>query len=342
MAEIPDWDKLTFRFYPTEWMYRAFGEAGRDPIWDEGRFIPFGEIPVSPAAAFLSYGYSVFEGLKAERGADGRIRLFRPRDNAARFSRSAERLAMPAFPEETFVRACGGIVARNIRFLPPAGKGTFYLRPMMHGTEPVLGVARANEFAVTIYGSPVGDYFTGKDGVRLQIVRLARAAPGGTGGAKAAGNYAGTIRLRDAARAAGFDDVLFLDAAGKGLVGETSGSNFFCLFEDGELATPPLDDTILAGITRDSAIRIARDILGVRVVERPLPIDEVLDRGREAFCTGTGWTVRPVTAIGAGERTRALAAPDLAPRIREMLRGIQSGARPDPFGWTVEVATPRS
>ncbi|MBN1417588.1 MAG: branched-chain-amino-acid transaminase [Planctomycetes bacterium] len=337
MTRLPDWDTLTFRFYPTEWMYRASGDTGKDPVWEDGAYLPFADIPMSPAAAFLSYACGVFEGLKAERGADGRIRLFRPRDHAARFNRSAERLAMPSFPPDRFVEVAAGVTARNLDFVPPAGKGSFYLRPMMHGVEPMLGLSRVRGFAVTVYGSPVGPYFAGRDGVGLHVVRFGRAAPGGTGRAKAAGNYPGVTKWRELAAAGGYDDVLFLDAEGKGLIGETSGSNFFCLLDDGELATPPLDDTILAGITRDSAMRIARDVLGVGVAERPLSIDEVLARGREAFCTGTGWTVRPVIAIGDGKTRRAFASPDLSLRIREILRGIQSGARPDPFAWTVEV-----
>lgn len=337
MADLPNWADLGFRFHPTDWIYRARGEAGREPIWEEGAFLPFGDIALSPAAAVLSYGCGVFEGLKAERGVDGRVRLFRPGENAARFGRSAERLAMPPFPEARFVEAVAGLVARNARFVPPAGKGTFYIRPMMHGVEPMLGLVRPRRFAVTMYGSPVGDYFAGRGGVRLKVVPFARAAPGGTGWAKAMGNYPGVTVWREAAREEGFDDVLFLDAAEEGLIGETSGANFFCLLEGGELVTPMLDDTILPGITRDSVIRIARERLGLPVWERLLSLEEVLARGREAFCTGTGWTIRPVEAIEALSGEREFGPPELAPRIRAILRGIQSGATPDPFDWTVEV-----
>jgi branched-chain amino acid aminotransferase len=337
VTDPPDWDELSFGYTPTDWIYRAEGDTEREPVWDEGRYLPLGEVSFSPAAAVLSYGCGVFEGLAAERGVDGRPRLFRPSDNAARFSASAKRLAMPPFPEGRFVDAVAGLVQRSSRFLPPAGKGAFYVRPMMHGVEPILGLRRVRRLAVTIYGSPVGPYFTEKAGVRLKALPWPRTPPGGTGRAKAIGNYAGTVLLREEAQREGFDDVLFLDAGGEGLVSETAGSNVFCLLDDGELVTPPLGDTILPGITRDSVIRIARELEGTTVSERPLPLEEVLDRGRELFCTGTAWRLRPVVSIGGEAGERDFEPPALAPRLRATLRGIQRGARPDPFGWTLEV-----
>jgi branched-chain amino acid aminotransferase len=339
MIEPAGLDNLDFRFRPTDWIYRSFGDADRVPVWHKAGYTAFQEISLSPAAAVLSYGFGVFEGLKAEEGTDGRVRLFRPADHAARFSRSAVRLGMPAFPESRFVEAVGGLVSRNARFVPAAGQGTFYVRPMMHALEPMLGHARMRRFAVTISGSPVGSYFPGEKGIALKVIPVARAAPGGTGAAKAIGNYAGTAAWRAAAHAEGFDDVLFLDAAGQGLVSETSGSNLFCVLRGGEIVTPPLDDTILAGITRESVIRIAREIEGLDVIERPLPIDEVLGRGEEVFCTGTGWGVMPIRTIARGGTTREYREPDVAGRLREALRGIRTGERPDPFGWTREVET---
>jgi len=341
MTEIPSWDDLGFRFRPTDCIYRCAGDADRDPVWGEGEFLPFGDVTISPAAAVLSYGCGVFEGLKAERGSDGRVRLFRASDHGARFGRSARLLEMPVFPQARFVEAVRGLVAHNLRFVPPAGRGAFYVRPMLHGIEPMLGLARVRRFAVTMWGAPVGDYFAGRNGagVRLKAVPFCRSAPGGTGGAKALGNYAGTLMWRRAAAAAGYDDVLYLDAAGRGFVSEASGANFFCVLDDGSVVTPPLDDTILAGITRDSVIRIARTLGGRKVHERPLPLEEVYARGREAFCTGTGWTVRSVDEIASSLGECRFESREVAEGIGAILREIRSGVREDGFGWTQIVAT---
>jgi branched-chain amino acid aminotransferase len=329
---------LGFELHATDWMYRCTGDLANNPVWDTDEYLPFGDILMSPAAAFLSYGCGIFEGMKAERGTDGHVRLFRPTDHGARFSRSAARMALPEFPVPRFVAAVAGLVRRNDRCVPPAGAGTFYIRPMMHGVEPLLGTRRSRQAAVTIYGSPVGEVFGGRSGVRLKVVETARAALGGTGGAKAAGNYAGGVVIKEQAQRDGFDDILFLDGTPSGHLAEASGANVFCVMPGDEIVTPPIDDTILAGVTRDSAIRIAREILGLTVTERPLPIAEVTARGLELFCTGTGWSVRPVEALGFRGGEHVCGPARIGPRIREVLRGVQSGAGADPFGWRLNVA----
>lgn len=336
MTKEIDWDRLEFRLTEPGWMYRAEGQTERAPVWDRGAFEPFGPVQMSPAAAVLSYGYGVFEGMKAERGNDGVVRLFRPDRNAARFQASAERLAMPPFPADQFLAAVAELVRREHALVPPAGKGAFYVRPMMHAVEPMLGLTRARQFAVTIYGSPVGDYFAQGSGIRLKAVALARVAPGGTGAAKAMGNYPGATRTKEAAQAEGFDDVLFGDAAGAGRIGEASGANFFAVMDDGELVTPPLDDTILAGITRESVIHLAQDA-GLKVSERPLTLAETMAHGREAFCTGTAWSLRSVASISSAAEHVDFLEPEVAPRLRDALRRIQTGDEPDPRGWGVAV-----
>ena len=338
MNAPPDWDTLGFAFLATDWMYRAEADTDRDPPWEAGRFVPFGNLSLSPAAAVLSYGCGCFEGLKARRGVDGRVRLFRPDAHGARFARSAERLALPPFAVARFVEMAAGLAWRNGRFVPPAGKGTLYLRPMMHGTEALLGARRSRYAGLTAYASPVGDVFGRDQGLRLKVMGTARAATGGTGGAKAMGNYAGVLLHKEAAVREGFDDLLFLDGSGRAQLGEASGANLFCVLDDGTLATPPLDDTILAGVTRDSAVRVAEEVLGLRVEQRPLSLVEVRARAREAFCTGTGWSVRPVAMLGGDGWECRLGPPDVATRVGDVLEGIRSGAHPDPFGWTVDVA----
>ena len=336
---LPQWDQLTFSFTETDWMYRANGDKRRSPVWDKGELVPLADLTLSPAAAFMSYGLGVFEGLKAQRTPDGRVLLFRPDKNGERLGKSAERLSMPAFPADQFVEACIEMVRRNLRFVPPPGQGSFYLRPMQLAVEAKLGLGPCNQFLVIIYGSPVGAYFTGgaPKGVRLQVLEQGRVAPGGTGYAKAMGNYAGGIYVANQWKEKGFDDVLYLDARHLRFVTETSGSNVFLLRKDGVIVTPALDDQILPGVTRDSTIRVARDILHRKVEERPLPIEEVVEAGAELFCTGTAWTLQSVREIVYRGKTVQFASEETRKSLLEVIRGIQTGTGEDVFGWTREV-----
>jgi branched-chain amino acid aminotransferase len=339
---LPDWSGLSFAFTETDVVYLAHGDLAHKPIWDRGEFRPFGNIEFSPAAAFLSYGLGVFEGLKAQRTRDDRVLLFRHGANAERFRRSAERLLMAPFPAEQFMEAVEETTRRNLRFVPPFGKGSLYLRPMQWGLEPKLGLGPTTRFMVTIYGSPVGDYFSkkktaGPGGVRLKALEQGRVAPGGTGAAKAMGNYAGGISIAHTWKERGFDDVLYLDARHLKHVTETSGSNVFVKLRGGPLLTPPLDDQILPGITRESVIRIAREVVGIQVEERPIEIDEALSKAEEIFCTGTAWTVQSVREVVHHDRAWQFPGSALQKQLLEAVRGIQTGEKEDPFGWTKEV-----
>ena len=197
---LPDWNTLSFRLVETDLIYRAFGDRHQDPVWQPGRFVPFSDISLSPAAAFMSYGQGVFEGLKARRTSDGRILLFRPEENARRFGRSAERLGMPPFPEDEFVRVISDLVRENVRFVPPPGRGAFYVRPVQLAVEPRLGLSLCDRFAVVVYGSPVGAYFATGDapGLRVRVLEQGRVgftAVAGLGfaGGVAAGFAAGFV-----------------------------------------------------------------------------------------------------------------------------------------------------
>jgi branched-chain amino acid aminotransferase len=331
---VPDWNTLTFSFTETDYMYRAEGNTRRKPAWAPGRIEPYGPIALAPAAAVLSYGVGIFEGLKAFRREDGAVRVFRPDANAARFQRSAERLSMAPFPVGEFLSAVDRLVDANRKFVPPHGVGSLYIRPMQHAVEPRLGYGAARDLAVTMYGSPVGAIGSKSDAIRLRAVERARVAPGGTGAAKAMGNYAGSVHVSAAAKEQGFDDVLYLDARELRFVTETSGANFFMVDRAGRLITPPLDDQILAGITRDSVITVAREDLGLDVEERPIAIDEVLDGAQEAFCTGTAWTIARVGEIAFRDRTATIRGRDVRDGLWEILGGIQTGRRADRRGWT--------
>ena len=323
-------------------MYRSYGDQTQDPVWDQGEYLAFGAIEISPAAAFMSYGLGVFEGLKAQRSEDGRILLFRHRDNGLRLQKSAERLLMSPFPVDQFVEAVEEIVRRNERFIPPKGKGTLYLRPMEHAIEDKLGLGPCEKFLVTIYSSPVGSYFSLKaaempKGLRLRCLEQGRVAPGGTGFAKAMGNYAGGITIAAQWREKGYDDVLYLDAHKKKYITETSGSNVFVLLKNGTLVTPPLDDQILPGITRDSAYQTAKEVLGVKVEQRPISIDEAIEDAEEIFCTGTAWTVRNIGEIDHHDKTYVFEKNDLQTALLQEIVSYQTGEKEDPFGWVHEV-----
>jgi branched-chain amino acid aminotransferase len=321
-----------FAFRETESAWVAQGDIERDPVWDPGGIRPMGELTIHPAAAVFSYGVGVFEGLKVRRGAGGRVLAFRPADHAARFRNSAERLAMAVFPADRFVLAVEDLVRANAAAIPPAGAGDFYIRPMLHAIEPKLGHGACRLFRAVFFGCPVGSYFASEQGLRLRVVRRSRAAVGGTGSVKAIGNYAGGTVVSAEWRSRGFDDVLYLDARRLEFLTETSGANVFVRLMNGTIVTPPLDDQILPGITRDSAIRIARS-MGLRIEERPLSLRETLEDGVEAFCTGTAWTVRSVAEMVAEEGARSFPSREVAEALLRRLQEIQTGAESDPFGW---------
>lgn len=340
--ELPDWDSLRFAFRPTDAFYRSIGRIEQDPAWDAGEFLPFGPVELSPAAAFFSYGLGVFEGLKAQRSPDGRLLLFRHRDNAARLGLSAQRLLLPPFPEDRFVAAVEELVARNARFVPPFGRGTFYIRPVQHAIDPLIGISAGSSFWVLMFGCPVGGYFAGKSvgaeaGLRLRVLEQGRVAPGGTGAVKAIGNYAGGMALARPWQQEGFNDVLYLDSRRLRFITETSGSNVFVKLKSGRLVTPALDDQILAGITRDSVIRLARQGFGVEVEERAVSLEEALDDGEELFCTGTAWTVLSVREIDHRGKIHRFECHELQRTLRAELRRIQSGEAEDRYGWVTEV-----
>jgi len=338
MTATPDWNNLSFALTKTDAVFECFGDIDRKPVWDDGAFKPFEDVSISPAATVLSYGLSVFEGLKAERSEDGRILLCRVDRNAWRFGNSAAQLHMPKFPEQKFIEAVTQIVLRNERFIPPSGKGTLYVRPVLFADESQLGLRTARRYRVLMYASPVGSYFKqGDAGLRLRVLEQGRVAPGGTGSAKAAGNYAGSLNRREEMHKEGFDDVLFLDARDAQFATETTGSNVFVKLKNGTIVTPKLDDQILPGITRESVIHLAKESLGLTVEERPLRIEEILNDAQELFCTGTAWTVRSVGEIEYRGETTAFKTSEVATRLLDSLRGIQSGNQKDPFGWTREV-----
>lgn len=309
--------------------------------WHEAEVRPRGPFALDPATAVLHYAQEIFEGLKAYRRSDDAIVLFRPEENARRFARSAERMAMPVVPEPLFLAAIEALV-RTDRSWIPDGDGSLYLRPFMFATEVFLGVRPASEYLFCVIASPVGAYFKGgAKPIKVWVPEtFSRAAPGGTGAAKCGGNYAASLLAQAEAIQNGCDQVAFLDAAQHHWIEELGGMNLFFVMADGRLTTPPLGGTILEGVTRSSILTLARDFGGA-VEERPYSFSQFRDDAasgalREAFACGTAVVV---AAIGEVRHSGgAFAIGDggtgaVTHRLREQLIGLQRGLVEDRHGW---------
>ena len=323
------------------------GEAG----WHDGELVPYGPLQLDPAAAVLHYAQEIFEGMKAYRHADGSVWAFRPEANAARFARSARRLALPELAEADFLASIEALVRADLDWVPDPGAGageqSLYLRPFMYAAEPFLGVRPANEIVYLLIACPVGSYFAG--GMKPVSIWLSanytRAARGGTGEAKCGGNYAASLAPMLEAGRHGCDQVCFLDAAENRWVEELGGMNLYFVTRGGQLVTPELG-TILEGVTRGSILVLAKE-LGLEVVERKVDIAE----WREGVATGeitevfACGTAAVITAVGklvwdGGEvvTPNAGAEDSVAMRLRRQLVDIQFGRAADTHGWMRRLA----
>lgn len=315
--------------------------------WHDAKVTPRRPLTLDPASSVLHYAQEIFEGLKAYRLADGGMALFRPEANARRFQDSARRLAMPELPADLFVQSCRELVAIDREWFPEIEGGSLYLRPFMFASEVFLGVKPSSEYLYLVIASAAGNYFkSGAPAVSLWVSKdYTRAAPGGTGAAKCGGNYAASLVAQAQAISKGFDQVVFLDAVERRWIEELGGMNMFFVFDDGSLQTPPLNGSILPGITRDSLLRLARDE-GLTVREEPYSIDQwqadaISGRLVESFACGTAAVVTPVGKVtGEGfSFTIGAGGPGQATmRIRERLVNIQRGTAPDPYNWVMRVA----
>ena len=317
--------------------------------WHDATLGPYAPIPMAPAAAVLQYGSSIFEGLKVYRRADRALVAFRPDANAARFRRSAVRMAMPELPEDLFLQAVDELLALDHDWVPAAGgEESLYLRPFLIGITPTLSAVAPEDHLFVLIASPAGAYFPGG----LAPVRAwmggshVRAWPGGTGGTKAGANYAASLAAQQEARAHDCDQVVWLDAVEHRYVEEMGMMNVFFVLHDphtrggSEVATPRLNGSFLPGITRDSILTLAADH-GARVTERAVTAEELLDRARdgslrEVFASGTAAVITPVGAVVDREGTTPIADGHPGPvttALRDTLTGIQRGDLPDPHGW---------
>ncbi|GAA3510494.1 branched-chain amino acid aminotransferase [Actinocatenispora rupis] len=318
--------------------------------WYDARLEPYGPISLSPATAALHYAQEIFEGLKAYHSPDGGITLFRPEANARRMQLTCDRMAMPRLPEEEFLTAVRLLVERDREWIPTQEGGSLYIRPFMFATEVFLGVKPSSEYLFCVIASPAGSYFAG--GVQPVDVWVSaeytRAAPGGTGAAKCAGNYASSLVAQAEAIEAGCDQVVFLDAVERRYVDELGGMNVFSVYGDGDdvtLVTPPLAGTILPGITRESVLALAGQF-GWRVEERQYAVDEWqadAESGllRESFACGTAAVVTPIGRVRGADLDFTIGGGAEGPvtrRLRETLLDIQHGRVEDTHGWVHRLA----
>lgn len=310
--------------------------------WHDSAIVPYGPFSLDPATAVLHYAQQIFEGLKAYRHGDGSIWAFRPDQNAERMHRSARRMALPLLPTDDFLSSIEELVAADVAWVPTAPEQSLYLRPFMFATEAFLGVRPAKRVTYCCIASPAGAYFaSGVKPIDIWISRTySRAAPGGTGAAKCAGNYAASLLPQQQAADHGCDQVMFADAAEHRWLEELGGMNVYLITTDNELITPELTGSILEGVTRDSILTLASEF-GLTPVERRVEIAELLDgigsgKVTELFACGTAAVATPIGMlhdeegsyrVGSGESGETTLA------IRQRLLDIQYGQAEDKYGW---------
>jgi branched-chain amino acid aminotransferase len=335
-----DFDSLGFNYIETKTMFVSDYKNGK---WDEGKFVPVGNIEISPAACILNYGQGIFEGMKAIRAKTSEITLFRPEENAKRFNNSARRMLMPEYDENKFLDVIKKVVKANEEYIPPYHSGgALYIRPLMIGSGPIVGVKPAEEYKLIVFTTPVGPYFPeGFNGINLEITKkYTRAAPGGTGFAKTCCNYAGTMLAAKETKAKGFAQVIYLDAVHQEYIEEVGTANFFAIIND-TLITPRKTGTILEGIVRDSILELASKKLKIKAKERDISYKEIFeDNCTEVFCSGTAAVITPISSIYLEGKKKIFnngEPGELTKKLYELLTGIQNLEIDDEFGWIVKI-----
>ncbi|MEV7419031.1 branched-chain amino acid aminotransferase [Streptomyces sp. NPDC089919] len=314
--------------------------------WHDAELVPYAPLSIDPANMTLHYAQTIFEGMKAYAQPDGTVATFRPEANAERFQASARRMAMPELPTELFIAACDALVQQDRAWVPTSGEASLYLRPFMFATEVGLGVRPANEFLFMVIASPAGAYFPG--GVKPVSVWLSedyvRAVKGGTGAAKTGGNYAASLVAQAEAASHGCDQVVWLDAVEHRWIEEMGGMNLYFVYGD-RIVTPELTGSLLPGITRDSLLKIARD-LGYtaeegRITTEDWQRDAADGSLTEVFACGTAAAITPVGSVKShrGGWTQGDGEPgEVTMKLRTALLDIQTGRAADVHGWQHPIA----
>lgn len=339
MTQELDWKHLPFGYYPTDYNVRCTFSNGK---WGEIEVTSSDKVELHMAATSLHYGQEIFEGLKAFRGKDGKIRIFRLKDNAERVRSSARGILMEPVPEDIFCKMCTMAVKLNERFVPPYGSGaSLYIRPLEIGLSPSIGVKAASEYLFMVMVTPVGPYFkTGFGCTDICIMRdYDRVAPRGTGRYKIGGNYAASLVASDHAHSLGYSAVLFLDPKEKKYLDECGPANFFAII-DGKYVTPK-SDSILPSITNRALMTLARD-MGIEVEERHMTVED-LERATEAGACGTAAVISPVGTVKDIDTGKEyVISPDRKPgpistALYDRLNAIRLGEESDTYGWNTFV-----
>ncbi|WP_111685344.1 branched-chain amino acid aminotransferase [Winogradskyella tangerina] len=332
-----DFDNIPLGTTFTDHMFICDYENG---AWVNPRIIPMGMIPTHPAAMALHYGQAIFEGMKAYKDTQGEPMLFRPEQNAKRLNTSADRMGMPNFPEDLFVEGLKELVSLEHNWIPPQQGSALYLRPFMYADEPFIGMRAATSYKFIIMASPAGPFFSKR--IKLWAEKqFIRAAHGGTGEAKAAGNYAAAIRPTELAKAKGYDQVLWLDAHEHKYIQEVGTMNIFFKI-NGEFITPELDGSVLHGITRASVIDLLRS-MGYKVTEQKITLDQIREASNkgtleEAFGTGTAVGIAYIQEIGLeGETIHVSDESPVGLKVNDTLNAIKTGQIEDTFGWMLKT-----
>ncbi len=343
LKEKPDANQLGFGKYVTDYMFVM--DYDKENGWHDARIVPYDDFMLDPRCVTLHYGSETFEGLKAYRADDGRILLFRPEANAVRMQNSNDRLCLAPIPTDIFVEAVRELVKVEQEWVPRLPETSLYIRPVCYGTENTIGVHPSDTFRFFIILSPVGCYYPeGVNPVKIYVEdEYVRAVIGGTGACKCGGNYAASVKAQEKAEKMGYTQVLWLDGVHREYVEEVGTMNVMFKI-DGKVVTPPLEGSVLPGITRDSIIRILKD-WGYEVEERRLSIHELMEAAHngkleEAWGTGTAAVVSPIGELnykGDIVTVSDFKTGELTQKLYDYLTGIQWGKIADPYGWVQEL-----
>jgi branched-chain amino acid aminotransferase len=332
-------ENIPFGKYFTDHMLEADYENGE---WKNVEIKPYQPLVLSPALASLHYGQAIFEGIKAYRNKEGEAFIFRPYDNYKRFNISAARMQMPEVPEELFIEGMRQLIAVDKNWIPAKENHSLYIRPFMFATDEVIGVKASDSYKFMIILSPTGPYYAAPARIYVEE-KYTRAAPGGVGFAKVAGNYGASMMVTAEAKSKGYDQVLWTDAAEHKYVQEIGTMNVFFILGN-KAVTPDLSaGTILAGVTRDSAITILRE-MGLTVEERPVNIEEMIEAYKagqlqEVFGTGTAATISPIKELKYKDFVMTFNVDEwkAAPEMKRRLDDIREGKTADTHGWMFKI-----
>jgi branched-chain amino acid aminotransferase len=334
-----DFKNLGFGSYISDHMLVA---DYKDGMWGEAKIMPYGELPMTPAILALHYGQAIFEGMKAFRMADGSISIFRLQRHYQRLLKSLDRMCMPSLPEELFAAGLHALVETDQQWIPDQEGYSLYIRPLVFASESKLGVKVSEQYKFVIMTSPVGPYFSKPIRVKVEETYV-RAAEGGTGFAKCAGNYGGAFYPTQLAREQGFDQVLWTDAKEHKYIDESGAMNVMFVL-NGKLVTPKLTSALLDGVTRDSILTLAKD-MGMPLEERRVSLDDLLEGFKkgtltEAFGAGTAAVVSQIAVINIHGTDYQLPAADgssFQQRVKQKLSNLRRGTEPDVHGWNYIV-----